>query len=472
MRKLFSFLVLAAWVCTGLRAQTTASGSDYLVARDIPAHTLFYEYAGTGTLMPKIKWGLDEAWCSETNMLQGRNYLNLFNKNVDIVRLSFQPCFELSNDGLSSSHIDGTSSIVGLTERLRVLSLLWNGNTTNKPEIFLNCDPADAMNSYYQGTSSAYITKWVNLITATGQYIENEGYTVTGVAPFNEPDLRSTGYPPSSSAYTDGTYRTNNAKMQSNICASLKSNSWWNSSRKTMGGNTLNPDYAGTYYDSYKSNFDEGNTHQLAGSAENYVSFMNKVSNTDGKPLCQDELHNVMEAMVGANYGMDDAIWWGTSEHARSQFCRASNGGGYRLGYLWDAGTFSATSIYRNTQDGVTEAFLGCSERQATETSYGYVSTDRDVYYDGYGPTRAFYMHLPADPNGTYGSTKQKSAERVINIQSGTDVQPFPTVGNFQIMNASTGKVIQGNTAWTDGLECQCSQDGRRLGCRRTGVEH
>ena len=141
MRKLFSFLVLSVWVCTGLRAQTTPSGSDYLVARDIPAHTLFYEYAGTGTLMPKIKWGLDEAWCSEANMLQGRNYLNLFNKNVDIVRLSFQPCYALSNsNGLTDDHM------TDLTERLRVLSLLWNGKTANKPEIFLNCDPKDNMN--------------------------------------------------------------------------------------------------------------------------------------------------------------------------------------------------------------------------------------------------------------------------------------------------------------------------------------
>ena len=445
---------------SSLKAQTP-SGSDYLVARPIPAKTLFYDYAGTGTLMPKIKWGLDEAWCSESNMKQGRNYLNLFNKNVDIVRLSFQPCFQLSASGLSADHINGTLNdngtykIVGLSERLRVLNLLWNENnanlTANKPEIFLNCDPADAMNSYYTYTNtnatynnSTYVTRWVNLITYTGKYIENQGYTVTGVAPFNEPDLKSTGYPPVRPS-NDDTYRARNSALQSSICSSLKSNSWWNSNRKTMGGNTLNPDYASTYYDSYKANFDEGNTHQLAGSASNYIAFMNKVSNTDGKPLCQDELHNVMEAMVGANYGMDDGIWWGTSEHARSQFCRANDGTGYRLAYHEDTGTFTASSIYRNTQDGVTEAYIGCSERQSLETSYGFVSRDRDVYYDGYGPTRAFYMHLPGGVSGDYQSAAQISAERVINIQSGEDVQPAPTVGYFQIMNASTGTVMQAN---------------------------
>lgn len=431
-------------------AQTTPSGSDNLVARPIPAKTLFYDYNAAGTLMPKIKWGLDLAWCSEPNMKQGRNYLNLFRENVSIVRLSFQPHWALVNNGLSTNHIngelneDGTYNVVGLAERLRVLRTL--GTT---PEIFLNCDPAGSINNNFSGgTSTTYINRWVNLIKATGQYIEQqpEGFTVTGIAPFNEPDLKSTGYPPATS-WSESSYRTNNATMQSNICKALKSDSW-GKNKKTLGGNVLNSDYALTYYTNYKTNIDEGNEHQLAGTAANFIGFMTQVKN-DGKQLCQDEMHNVMEAMVGANHGMNDGIWWGSSEHARSQFCRANDGTGYRLAYHEDTGTFSAASIYRNTQDGVTEAYLGCSERQATETSYGFVSKDRDVYYDGYGPTRAFYMHLPADPTGAYQTTAQKSAERVINIQSGEDVQPFPTVGNFQIMSASNGKVLQGYPSWT-----------------------
>ena len=97
MKKTCFALLATLWLAIGatfstLRAQTP-SGSDYLVARPIPAKTLFYDYNGAGTLMPKIKWGLDLAWCSEANMLQGRNYLNLFHENVSIVRLSFQPAW-------------------------------------------------------------------------------------------------------------------------------------------------------------------------------------------------------------------------------------------------------------------------------------------------------------------------------------------------------------------------------------------
>ena len=230
--KRLSLIICSLLFVVSASAQTP-SGSDYLVARPVPAKTLFYDYSGAGTLMPKIKWGLDEAWCSEPNMLQGRNYLNLFKTNVSLVRLSFQPTWGLTNsNGLSTNHM------TDLNERLRVLALLGN-----KPEIFLNCDPKDAMNSYFQGVSSTYVTRWVNLIKATGQYIENQGYTVTGIAPFNEPDLRSTKYPPTSTAISDNNYRTNNAKMQSDIAAALKSDSWGRN-KKMLGGNVLNPDYA------------------------------------------------------------------------------------------------------------------------------------------------------------------------------------------------------------------------------------
>ena len=428
MKKVLHTLV-CLFALVGTSMAQSPSGSDYLVARAIPSKTLFYQYSGTGTLMPKIRWGLDEAWCSETNMLQGRNYLDLFNQNVSIVRLSFQPAWALSNGGLTSNHINGTSDIVGLTERIRVLNLLGT-----KPEIFLNCDPTSlGIHSDYKGSGTTVVNNWVNLIKGTGQYVESQGFTVSGIAPFNEPDLSSTGYP--------------SASVMNSIMSSLKSNSW-GKSKKLLAGNTLSPDYYTTWYSTCKSNTDEGNTHQLAGTFANFTGFM-QLMNTDGKLLCQDEMHNVMEAMVGANYGMDDAIWWGTSEHTRSQFCRANDGTGYRLAYREDSGTFTAASVYRNTQDGVTEAYVGCSERQATETSYGFVSTDRDVYYDGYGPTRAYYQHMPADPNGSYQTTAQKNAECVINIQSGEDVQPFPTVGEFQIMNVANGKVIQGNPSWT-----------------------
>lgn len=98
---------------SSINAQSVANSSDYLVARNIPAQTLFFDYNGTGQRMPKINWGLDCAWISEANMLQGRNYLNLFNNNVSLVRVSFQPTYALNGTSLTNDHL------VDLNERDR-----------------------------------------------------------------------------------------------------------------------------------------------------------------------------------------------------------------------------------------------------------------------------------------------------------------------------------------------------------------
>ena len=416
-------------VCSAVgasKAQTVSSSSDYLEARSIPARTLFFDYNGTGERMPKINWGLDCAWISEANMLQGRNYLNLFNDNVSLVRVSFQPTYALNGTSLSNDHL------VDLNERLRIVGLL--GTT---PGVCLNSDPKPINGGAYTVASmyanGANTTNWINLMKATGKYVENSGYTVVSVAPFNEPDY----------GWGHGSKSDLN-----NICRAAKNDSWFNGKR-LMTGSTLNCSEAWGWFSATQTYADEGNTHQLAGSFADFKSFFQRVK-AAGKVVTEDELHNTMEAMVGANYGLNNGIWWGTAEHTRSQFCRASDGNGYRLAYAENDDAFMAASVYRNTQDGVTEAFVGASERQAKQSSFGFVSRDRDVYYDGYGPTRAYYVDMPADPNGSYGTSQQRNAEGVIKIQSGEDVQPSPVAGTWQIVNVANGKVLTGvgsNTA-------------------------
>ncbi len=410
-------------------SQTLPSGSDYLVARDIPAKTLFFQYDGTGTRMPKINWGLDCAWISEANMVQGRNYLDLFNKNVSVVRVSFQPTYALNNDGSLSKDL-----LVDLNERLQILSLLGT-----KPGIYLNSDPkgldgaAYTIAEMYGTGTTKNVSKWIALMKATGKYVESMGYPVVSVAPFNEPDY----------GWGHGTKSNLN-----DICKAAKNDSWFNGKR-LMTGSTLNCSEAWGWFDATKQYSDEGNTHQLAGTFDDFKSFFQKVNNA-GKVVTEDELHNTMEAMVGANYGLQNGIWWGTAEHTRSQFCRASDGNGYRLAYAENGNAFMAASVYRNTQDGVTEAFVGASERQATKSSFGFVSKDKDVYFDGYGPTRTYFVDMPADPNGTYQSKLQRNAEGVIKIQSGEDVQPAPVAGTWRIMNVGNGKVLTGNPSYTE----------------------
>ena len=180
---------------------------------------------------------------------------------------------------------------------------------------------------------------------------------------------------------------------------------------------------------------DEGNTHQLAGSFDNYAAFFQAVR-ANGDLATGDELHNVMDAMVGVEYGMQTGIWWGTAEYARGEFVKASDG--RRLGYAEHRANWTAASVYRSLE-GKVQAFGGTSERQAATTTYKFVSKDKDVFFDGNGPQREYIMTLPG---GTAYQTGQTNAERVVNITWGDDVQPVIN-GRYVLVNRNSGKVVE-----------------------------
>lgn len=163
---------------------------------------------------------------------------------------------------------------------------------------------------------------------------------------------------------------------------------------RISGGNTLNCDEALPWYTELKEYLDRGNTHQLVSDFDHYADFFATVR-ADGKHATADELHNVMEAIVGVEYGMQTGIWWGTAEQARGEFCKASFG--KRLSYAENRSAWSAAAVYR-APSGKIQGFAGCSERQAMPSAYRYVSIDGDMYVDGQGPLANMSLRLPGDP--------------------------------------------------------------------------
>ena len=144
--------------------------------------------------------------------------------------------------------------------------------------------------------------------------------------------------------------------------------------------------------------------------------------------------------MVGLEYGMTVGIWWGFDSRARGEFCQISRSG-VRLAYGEHRNNWTAASVYRH-DDGRVKAFVGSSERQAKTTTYQFVSTERDVYYDGYGPVHEFVMEMPG---GTGYQTGQTNGERVINVTWGEDVPPSEINGTYKLLNkvsGATGNVV------------------------------
>lgn len=413
------FVVAVLSTVTAFAQESVRSSSSlYLPAYAKANVSLSYAITAEGKRFQPT-WGLDQAWISESNLLKGINHMG--KENIGIGRSAFRYSVALTNDSVL-----GAADIKALRERNNIFNKL----STTLPVVFTadqeavgptDSDPNRVPPEYFVKNKSADIDHWAAMINSHVHWMEaNTKHPVVGISPFNEPDYWSTeeGATPAKQWQV-----AKILKEQYPRCAEIP----------MVGGNTLNNDKALEWYTPGKQYYDWGNTHQLAGSFDTFAGFFEQLKK-DGKTGYADEMHNVGEAMVGLEYGMDVGIWWGFDSRARGEFCQISRNG-VRLAYGEHRANWTAASVYRH-DDGRVKAFVGSSERQAKTTTYQFVSTERDVYYDGYGPVHEFVMEIPG---GTGYQTGQSNAERVIDVTWGEDVPPCAINGTYKLLNKVSG---------------------------------
>ena len=361
-------------------------------------------------------WGLDQAWISEQNLRKGVNHMG--KENVGIGRSAYRFTHPLVNDSALASDV-----ITKMRERSNIFNIV-----DKKLPIVFTADQEAGTCDYFVVNKSCNIEHWAAMINSHVHWMQQyTSHPIIGISPFNEPDYWTT---------EEGS----TIEKQWKIAKLLRENYPRMEDVAMVGGNTLNDDKAYDWYRTGKNYYDWGNTHQLAGSFDNYAKFYQQLA-ADGKVGYNDEMHNVTEAMTGLEYGMTVGIWWGFDSRARGEFCDISRHG-ERLAYGEHRNNWTSASVYRH-DDGRVKAFVGSSERQATTTSYQFVSIDRDVYFDGNGPTRQYRMVMPG---GTGYQKGQTNAECVIDITFGDDVPPMPlTKGVYKLVNRATGNVAAVN---------------------------
>ena len=424
MNKVFRTLVVLSVSQVMLNNANAQTGTDYLNAYKISNCAIPFDVESEGKPF-HVTWGMDTAWDWDFNVNRGIAHIG--KDHLKTGRVSFQPIDLVTDNG------DGTYTL-SARQKARMLQRINMIKTTGTKQINLNCDhevlflEVDSKgvcgkNRDFTGKNNygGKPEEWYKLIKASVQYCQSQGLTVISVSPFNESD------------YTDWHqyYGSEEDGMKDfyAIAKLIKEDSFFDGIR-VCGGNTLNCDRALPWYDALKDYLDEGNTHQLAGSFDNYANFFSTVVK-DGKLATADELHNVGEAIVGAEYGMTTGIWWGFDGCARGQFCKDSNEG-VRLGYGEDRGTWTSGAVYRNDKHNEVHAYLGSSERQANNAQYSLVSKNKDVYFNGFGPTREYIVDMPG---GTGYMNGQINAEKLIDITYGEDVPQEYINGTYQIMN-------------------------------------
>lgn len=408
-----------------------------------------------------INWGMDTAWDDLYNVNWGVEH---YGTNFTTGRISFQP-YEL----VDASKIDSKADNFGLPLKMaRKLQQRINRiKLTGTTKVAINCDHealykvmddngnlgADqpegsrtGYNNYVTTNNATNTTRWVALIKATVKYTQAQGLEVVSVAPFNESDYGWNQYYNGGNGTNEDNQNRYGIPAFKAIAKAIKEDPFFNGIR-VCGGNTLNCDRASAWYEGLKPYVDEGNTHQLAGSFANYAAFFQKVRQ-DGKVATGDELHNVGEAIVGAEYGMQNGIWWGVDAKARGEFMHDSNEG-VRIGYAEDRSHWTSAAVYRNDKSNQIHGFIGSSERQANVSTYNFQCTDREVYFNGYGPQKEWSVTTVGGAAGSY-QNGQINYERFFDITFGEDVQSTPIDGNYQIMSAANMKLITSNAYGND----------------------
>lgn len=416
-----SLIILAAigFATTTAQAQTPscANSMQALPKSDV---NVPFRLSDPGIKTP-IEWGLDLAWLDEANVRTGIFYAG--KDIIDILRLSFQPTASVEGGSFSADQKKDIDRRITYAKNWCRKDVTYN----------INCDHKSLDEWYNEEApnSTERAKRWAKLIDMTADYYKSKGLTnLVSISPLNEPDYDGHHLPTPSHRMEDFRAIVKLFKEDPELKEKY-------ADVRMCGGNALNTDQAYRWWNYMKTYLDEGNTHQLAGSFDNYANFFKTVRNA-GQHATNDELHNVMEGIVGAEYGMQTAIWWGTCEKTRSDFMKATYQGnpGDRLGYGEHRNNWTAASVYRHP-NGRVQAFAGTSERQAATTTYEYQSLDEPVYFDG---QRGVSYRLKV-LGGTGYQKGQINYEMSLDIQNGEDVMPHID-GTYKIVNVKSGRVL------------------------------
>lgn len=301
-------------------------------------HTVSFSTSDCGVSTAIPNWGLDTTWASGDNMRRGLIFMGA--DNVNVVRVPFlmnAPLIngDLSDDQKANLQRSADAAAMASPDALWVLS----AGTGDLPD--RGVDPW-----YRIAPGQVYPDRWEAAMEACQRYYNRPMWMVE---PFNEPDY--------------GPWAQGSRQNLSDIMDLVEISPNFTGTA-LAGGSTLSSNNAASWYDALAGRASVGTTHAINGSASNYVGFFQHVAATNVVPF-NPEVHNLVEVIIGANYGLQGAIWWATAELARGSFVKANQG--QQLGYADDWTNWTAATVYR-APNGAVQAFLGGSERTAQTT--------------------------------------------------------------------------------------------------------
>ncbi|MBN2684750.1 MAG: hypothetical protein JXR40_05685 [Pontiellaceae bacterium] len=345
-------------------------------------HTLSFKIDAKGEDKSMSVWGMGTI--GGPGIMQS-GLRNMGSNQIDVVLMPFPV-----KDPLNSKGELSLEAKTQMDEDLKAAKL-----AGDKP-LVISPDTAAGIHDYYLEQPNKMNTeRWVDLLVAVREYIDRP---VAWVMPFNEPDWAD--------------WKQGSVDDLEEIMGELKKSPAFKTS-KMAGPSVLNVDWAMEWYRGIKSKTEIGTMHTLNGSFESYVDFIEYIEQRGDMPF-NPEVHNLVEVIVGAEYGLAGGIWWLTCDEKRGAFVKACQG--VRLAYEEDRERWSAAAVYR-APSGKVQAFLGSNERTGQDTTYRFVCEDREVYFNGEGPQKEYVVTIKKDSEQMIEITWDREASWNFDVQ-------------------------------------------------------
>ena len=391
-------------VVRSLFARTLLSSAIAATATSaFAADELRFDYSAPGIDKSMRHWGVDTAWPSFDNVRQSVHHLGA--ENVDVVRINFFMDEPLQDNGeiseISKGLIDDQLALADLAGSDKPIALTpATGNGTHA--------------WYMDANNQAIPERWLALMEATKEYVNRP---IHSLEIFNEPDYwAGMGSPETLAVIT-------NLTVQSPHFQGVE----------IHNASTLCSCAAQYWYDFVSGPTTHGTLHQLAGTADDYINFIQYVQQ-QGDIAYNDELHSMSEVLMGAEYGLAGGIWWADILLPRAKLIEGVEG--TRLAYAENRPNSSSAAVYR-AQNGQVYGFAGSFERTGPNHSYRYVSENQDLYFNGLGPVREFMMPTWKGPQGGFFTINEQADAPALDGH------------RWLLVNRATGQVAEVTAAGT-----------------------
>ena len=213
----------------------------------VAQNTVYFSTTDAGQTKSIAQWGVEVVDDSSDNMRQ--SIANMAHNNIDVIATNF-----FVDQPLQANGQIATSDQAQLNTQLSIAAM-----AGNKP-LIMGPNVGDTDSSYLNGTGQVSTTQWVNVLDATKNFMNSQGWTVSGVMPFNEPD------------YWSGQGTPQNLH---DIMALLQTDPNYQGV-SLIGASTLDSDNAQTWYNAISGVATYGSTHVLGGSATSYEDFSSR----------------------------------------------------------------------------------------------------------------------------------------------------------------------------------------------------